>query len=394
MSLLDGYRPEVRRALPALVLQRWLTNIGVRVMFTFLPEIARGTGLTIEQMGQVLTVRDLTGLAAPAMGRVTDRKGTGPVMAVTGIIAGIGLLLSVFSPIGLIVGFVLMGTGKIGFDVALNAWVGDEVAYERRAQAFGIVELTWAGAALIGLPICGLLIDHVAWWSVPVALGTLTLLTSARVRQVVDRTEVHDSKAKTRASITPRIALTMLSLGALNLASQLLFVSHGIWLVDIHNLSASKLGLVVFLFGIVEAAATLTITAVTDQLGKRRSVLGGATLLLLGTTLLAVVSDPSLALGLTFLAFGFLGFEFAFVSSLPLIAELDPKARAQIIGMFLGFGTIVRSAGSIVGTKLYVDGGITSVMTVAAVATVVAILGVIFFVHEPVTTSEASEVLN
>ncbi len=394
MSILDGYRPEVRRALPALVTQRWLTNIGVRVLFTFLPNFARGTGLTIEEMGQVLTLRDLTGLAAPAMGRVADRRGTGPVMAITSTIAGFGLLFSVFSPIGLVVGFVLMGLGKIGFDVALNAWVGNEVAYERRARAFGIVELTWAGAALVGLPLCGLLIDHVAWWSVPVVLSTLTLLTSARLRQVVDRSKAHDSEAAPRAKISLRVGLTMLSLGALNLASQLLFVSHGIWLEGVHGLSPSELGLVVILFGIVEAIATLTITAVTDRLGKRRSVLGGSALLLLGTTALATVPNPSLVVGLTFLALGFLGFEFAFVSSLPLVAELDPNARAQIIGMFLGFGTIVRAGGSIIGTKLYVGGGITNVMTVAAVATIVAILGVVFFVHEPVPTNGSTKVLN
>ncbi len=394
MSLLDGYRPEVRRALPALVTQRWLTNIGVRVMFTFLPSFARGTGLTIEQMGQVLAVRDLTGLTAPALGRVADRKGTGPVMALMGTVGAIGLLLSVFSITGLVVGFVLMGIGKVGFDVGLNAWIGDEVAYERRAQAFGLIELTWAGAALIGLPLCGLLIDQIAWWAVPVGLGTLSLLVSVRVHQVADRTTDHNQANRPRAKLTPQILLTMVSFGGLTLASQLLFVSHGIWLEDAHGLAPTSIGSVVVVFGFIEVVGTLTTTALTDRLGKKRSVLGGAGLLLVGTTALAAFPSPSLTLGLLLLGTAFLGFEFSFVSSLPLIAELDPKARAQIIGMFLGFGTISRAGGTKIGTTLYVNEGFTTVMTVGAVSTALGILGVVFFVREPVTTSEASEVLN
>ncbi len=394
MSMLDGYRPEVRRALPALVTQRWLTNIGVRVMFTFLPSFARGTGLTIEQMGQVLAVRDLTGLAAPALGRVADRKGTGPVMAFMGTVGALGLLLSIFSIPGLVAGFVLMGIGKVGFDVGLNAWIGDEVSYERRARAFGLIELTWAAAAIIGLPLCGILIDSVAWWAVPVTLGTLSLLVSVRVHQVADRAIEHDKVNHRRAKLTPQILLTMFSLGGLTLASQLLFVSHGIWLEDAHGLKPTSIGSVVLIFGFIEVVGTLSTTALTDRLGKKRSVLGGAGLLLIGTTSLAILSDPSLVLGLFLLAMAFLGFEFSFVSSLPLIAELDPKARAQIIGMFLGFGTLSRAGGTKIGTTLYVNQGFASVMTLGAAATALAIVGILLFVREPVTTPEPSEVLN
>lgn len=363
-------------------------------MFTFLPSFARGTGLTIEQMGQVLTLRDLTGLGAPAMGRLADRKGTGPVMAFTSLLVGAGLLLSVFSTIGLLVGFVVMGIGKIGYDVALNAWVGDEVSYDRRARAFGLLELTWAAAALVGIPLCGLLIDRISWRAAPVALGIASLLIGFRVRQVVDRPTIHPDQAKVRPQLTPRVMATLFGLGSLTLTSQLLFVSHGIWLEDAFGLTPSSVGSVVIVFGLIEVTATLTTTAITDRLGKRNAVLLGGVLLLFGTTVLARMTDPSLASGLILLGIAFLGFEFAFVSSLPLVAELDPKARAQIIGLFLGFGTVIRAAGSLIGTMLYVGGGISRVMTLGAISTAVSLVIVILFVREPVTTNPSSEVLN
>ncbi len=362
-------------------------------MFTFLPSFARGTGLSIVQMGQLLSVRDMTGLGAPVLGRVADRRGTGPVMAITGTMAAVGLLLSVFSTAGLIVGFVMMGIGKVGFDVALNAWIADEVSYERRARAFGLMELTWAAAALIGLPLSGLIIDRFDWRAVLISLGIFSLLVNIRVHQVVDRPTTPSTRPRYPLTLSPRVVVTLLSLGLLTLASQLLFVSHGLWLDESHGLNPASIGSVVIVFGLIEAVGTLTTSAVTDNLGKRNSVLAGSILLFAGTTTLALWSELPLVAGLILLGAAFLGFEFAFVSSLPLIAELVPEARAQVIGLSLGFGTVVRAIGSTVGTLLYTQAGFTGVMTLAASTTAVGFVLVVFVVREPVTTPRAPEVL-
>lgn len=394
MTAKQTYRPEVRRALPALVGQRWITNIGIRVMFTFLPSFARGSGLSIEQLGLLLTGRDLAGLAAPATGRLIDRRGTAPVLGIAGFIAATGLLLGAFSAVGLAVGLVVMGIGKVGFDVGLNSWIGQEVAYERRARAFGQIELTWALAGLIGLPIAGLLIDHVAWWSVPLVLGSASMLLSFRIRQVVAATETAKTTETSTAKVKPRVIRMLASLTGLVLASQLLFITHGLWLEDTHGLSPSRIGGVVVLFGIIEMIGTLTTATLTDRVGKRRSVLAGSALLVCGTTGLVLFPDVSLPYGLAILGAAFLGFEFAFVSSLPLIAELQPDARGQVLGYSLAFTTITRALGSFVGTWLYVQTSFVGVMSLAAGAAVVGLLAVYLVVEEPLMPLGVSKVVN
>lgn len=383
MTPRQTYRPEVRRALPALVMQRWLTNIGIRVMFTFLPSFARGTGLSIRQIGLLLTCRDLTGLAAPRTGRLVDQRGTAPVIVVASFIAAAGLGLGAFSAAGLAVGLVVMGLGKIGYDVALNAWVGDEVAYDRRARAFGQLELTWAAAGLVGLPLCGLLIEHVAWWSVPAALGTASMLASLRIRQVLDTSQVHKSADIGSVRIEPRVVRMLMAMAILILSSQLLFISHGLWLEENHNLTPAKIGFAAILFGIIEGLGTLTTAAITDRLGKRNSILIGGTLLMCGTLSLAIWDQTGLPVGLALLACSFLGFEFAFVSSLPLAAELQPQARGQVMGHYLAYGTVVRAGGSLIGTWVYVRIGFDGVMALAAANAAIGLIMIFLVLEEP-----------
>jgi len=44
------------------------------------------------------------------------------------------------------------------FDPALQAFIGKQIPYERRGKVIGIVEISWAGSSLVGIPLIGLLI--------------------------------------------------------------------------------------------------------------------------------------------------------------------------------------------------------------------------------------------
>ncbi|MGI9599224.1 MAG: MFS transporter [Acidimicrobiales bacterium] len=181
----SAFRPEVRRSLPTMILLRLVVNTGSRMMFTFLPEFSRGTGMGIDRLGWLLSLRDLSGLAAPFVGRTSDRVGTRKVMVAGGALGAVGMFLFTLGSTGVAIGLACYGLGRIAYHVGMNAWVGHEVAYERRGRATGQVEMTWAGAALIGLPTMGLLIDRLGWRAAPAVLGLamvpLTFLLANRL---------------------------------------------------------------------------------------------------------------------------------------------------------------------------------------------------------------------
>lgn len=370
----SAFRPEVRRVLPAVIAIRFVIAVSMRMGYTFLPAFARGTGLSVESMSRVLSVRELTSLSAPLTGKASDRVGPVAVMAYAGLVVAAGLLVASFGAIGLVVGLVIFGFGRTAHQVALSAWVGGAVAYERRGRATGLIELTWGGSALVGLPLIGLLIDGVAWWAAPALLGVMAFLLSLRIRASESSVRRPPRSRSRKPNMTPTVIAALATNGAMTASAQFLFLSHGLWLEDTYGLDTAEVGFAVVAVGAVEVVATSGSARLTDRVGKRRSMLAGSSVMTAALVALALVSAPPLWLGLILLVLAFLGFEYAIVSAIPLISELDPGARAEMVGRAISVSTVIRAIVTLVATAIYVSHGFAVLMTVAAGTGIVAIV--------------------
>ena len=380
---MSNFSSEVRRALPALIVARFAINVAMRMAYTFLPAFARGTGMSVGATSAVLSARELTALSAPLMGRFSDRWGAIRVMGVCGLVAGGGLLIATLGAPGFIVGFVIVGFGRTANQVSFNSWVGSVVAYERRGRATGLVELTWGGAALVGLPLVGLLIDGVAWWAPQAVLGALLLVVGLSILRR-ESGEERPVAVQTRKPRMTRSAVAALATnGALTAAAQFLFLTHGLWLEDIYGLDTTEVGLAVLAVGAVEVVATVGSSRLTDRVGKRRSIIGGTLLMTAMIVLLGMVDAPPLGIGLAVLVIAFLGFEYGIVSAIPLLSELDPGARAQMVGRAVMVTTLVRALVTPLATLLYVRVGFSATMFTAAACGLAALVLAVFVMAEP-----------
>jgi len=89
----------------------------------------------------------------------------------------------------------------------MGSWIGDAVAYERRGRATGLIELTWGGAALLGLPLIGYMIGWLPWWSAFALCGVVALVLGIGVsRSEPPRTD-HDSTADRKPRMNRELAL-------------------------------------------------------------------------------------------------------------------------------------------------------------------------------------------
>jgi predicted MFS family arabinose efflux permease len=379
----SSFRPEVRRALPAVIILRFAINVAMRMTYTFLPAFARGAGLSVESMSSALSARELTALTAPIAGKASDRLGPLTIMSYGGLVAAAGLLIATLGAPGLIAGMLIFGFGRTAHQVAMGSWIGNVVAYERRGRATGLIELTWGGAALVGLPVAGLLIDGVAWWAPFSLLGVLALVSALRVRAQEPRRARQTNHEARKPHMTKTAVAALATNAAMTAAAQFLFLGHGLWLEDTYGLDTAEIGLAIVAVGAVEVIATMGSSRLTDRLGKRRSMLGGALLMTSALIVLAAYSSPPLWLGLLILVIAFLGFEYGIVSAIPLVSELDPGARAEMVGRAISISTVVRAVITLLATAIYVSQGFTMLMVVASGAGTIAVLLAAFFMVEP-----------
>jgi predicted MFS family arabinose efflux permease len=384
---------DVRRAFWPIVVARFTSNLAARFVYPFLPASARGLGVSLEAAGASLAVRDMAGLAGPAAGRLADRPRpkrtmviTLLVLAVATTLGGVGSSLLFFT-----VAMTAVALTQMTFAIVSMSWLAHRVPYGRRGRVFGLVEVSWAGAFLLGVPLVGLAIETWGWRSPFPLVGISVALSAVIVAIAVPRdapaveqpdedstgTEFEQSSAR-----HPDRAMVFFAVGAMSMAVQLVVVSYGAWLEDDFGFTIAAIGLATVLIGVSELVGSAGSAFSSDHFGKRATILFGMAVMTPAAALLGTVGSAT-TLGLVLLALVIFGFELAFVSSLPLVAELDPHARGVSMGVGAAVATVGRAAGSLVGIVIYARAGIG--LTGLVAAAIAAIGGLVLYrrVSEP-----------
>jgi MFS family permease len=371
----------MRRLVGIAMSTRAVHDVAMRMVYPFLPDFAAGLGISIEQMGGLIALRNGMGLIAPAFGAWSDRVGHRRSAMLGLIVLGFGLLITGFSNgLGLAaIGFILTGIGSAIFIPTLLAYVSDRVPFARRGRVTGAIEMTWGLAGMIGVPIMGLLIAA-SGWRAPffvlgiaafVGAGLMLLLEEARGQHVL-REPLKFVMLRQNRSAVAFIATWFL----IFFAFENIQVGYATWLETQFGLGAAERGTAQAFFGIFEIVASLGSALFLDRIGKKRGVTGGLIVMLIGFALLTVLGSVSLWLGLVAIGVTFLGFEFSVVSGVPIMGEQVPAARGTMIALALTAGSVGRMIAALLGSALVAGAGFT---IAAGVSTVAALLTVVVF---------------
>ena len=382
-------------------LARLNINTSRRFAYPFASALSRGLGVPLTAITSLIAVNQVTGVLSPFFGPLGDRWGYRVMMLAGLSMLTVGMLASGLLPVyGMVLlGLFLAGLAKSVFDPALHAYVGERVPYQRRGLAIGMLEFAWAGSALVGIPLVGLLIERLGWRSPFFVLGGLGLLSVVVLRALIpnDGGEPrHNDGHQQRTCPAPQVqgdteslpgfreawrqlsgeraALGALAFGLLvSAANDNLFVVYGIWLESSFGLTIAMLGAATTVIGVAELLGEGLTAAIADRVGLKRAIAAGSILSALSYILLPLVgrTQPLALLGL-FITF--LTFEFTVVTAFSLFTEILPHARATMMSSSVAGMSIGRVIGALVGGPVWLAGGMWATGVVSAAVSGLALV--------------------
>jgi predicted MFS family arabinose efflux permease len=370
----------LRTKLAAFTLSRTVLNSGFRMVYPFLPALARGVGVSLQTMAWIVTARSILGALSPVVGSVSDWRGRRWGMIAGLVVFSLGFTLVPIAPVYpvLFISFLLAMLGKLLFDPSVQAYLGDNIAYARRGLAIAITEIGWSASSLIGIPIIGLMIDSRGWTSPFLPLAALSLLSAWGLWRLIPADVPHKDQQSGMVSRFKQVirhpaALAGLGVSVLATAgNESVFIIYGAWMESSFGLSVAALGGATAIIGLAELSGEGAVAAFADRLGKKRMIgLGLAMNALAALGLLW--ARQSLATSLAGLFLYFISFEIIIVGSIPLMSQLLPSARATLLASNVAAISLGRALGAAAGPSLFARGLLANI----AVATSLDILALI-----------------
>ena len=238
----------------------------------------------------------------------------------------------------------------------------------------GMVEFSWAGSSLVGIPLVGLLITRLGWRSPFLVLGALAVLGVAMLVHLIPRSDRRRFDVEGTIGfreVWRRLSQERAALGALGFsllvaaANDSLFVVYGVWLESSFGLTVLALGASTIAIGVAELLGESLTAFFSDRLGLKRALFIGLVLCASSYVLLPMVGH-TLPLALIGLFIIFLTFEFTIVTAISLFTEILPGARATMMSSNVAAMSIGRMVGALMGGVIWLAGGLLAIGLVSA----------------------------
>ena len=341
---------------------RLIVSTVFRMVFPFLPALARGLGVPVEAVAAAVSARSALGFVGPPLGAIADMRGRKQALVGALLLFSLSLLAIGFWPAYAVffIGLVITGGATVVIDSSIHAYLGDRIPYAQRGRATALVELGWSLAFVIGIPLVAWSMAHSGWNAPFIWLGLFGLLAGGLIGLVLPRTiPVSGSWEELRFGLRQILAVSpimgLLLAMLMTLANQVISIVFGIWMEDSFGLNIEQLGTASIVIGLAGLLGVGCAVLFTDRLGKRQAI---------G---LGLVVNSAICLALPFLVNNlwgalialfifFLSFEFGLTSLLPLMTTLSTQARGVFMASTLAFLSLGDAIGALIGPILIRSG--------------------------------------
>ena len=339
---------------------RIVVNTNYRMVYPFLPVFARGLGIEPASLALAFSIRSFLSVFGPFLATIADTHDRR-----TGILMGAGLFtlgsgLVGLSPTfwGFIGGISLASLGNVVFIPSMNAYLGDQVSYEKRGRVMAITEMSWALAFIAGIPVVRWLLESYAWFSpfyIFTGLGLVFFvlywfMLPARSIPKTDENTIWRNLGRVLKT-WPAVAGLLVGVLATG-ANETVNVIFGVWIENQFGINFAALTTASIVIGISELGGEVATGLWLDAVGKRKMIW-----IFLGLNSLAALLLPlggrSMTWALAGLGFFFISFEIILVGMLTLMSEVVPAARATMMAMTVAGFSLGRMLGDLISPSFY-----------------------------------------
>lgn len=375
--------PQLSRGrLVTFVASRFVLNAIFRLGYPLVPFLALRFGVSERTATSIITVQVALGLFSLLGGWLGDRIGYRRTMLLGLGCTLLGVLGIIAAPAfgWLLVAYALCGMGGALYLPAMQAYVSSLTTYEQRGRAIGLVELSWALAGLLAVP---LLLRVVEWQDTIegaflILAGSVVAVIGATVALLPD--ELSSTAPASGVPVPsldvlrqPRVlalcAFLFLGVGG----NEILFVAQAPWATARFGVSTAELGLAAFAFGVGELGGSILSMLFTDRLGKLRASIIGFVLAALVYLVLPLSSHSWIGYLAIFALYG-IAIEFAIVAGITLSSTASVQSRATVMALVFVSFQIGRAIGSQLGVPLLNRGSLAANSIVAAVAVLAGVV--------------------
>jgi predicted MFS family arabinose efflux permease len=367
-----------------------LINSALRMTYPFLPALARGLGVSLGAVAQLVALRALAGFLSPLFSPLSERFGRRLVLVLSMLLFTLGCFIVVIWPAYWPLGatLVVTGTVKVIYDPVMQSYLGDSVPYRQRGKAIAVTEFAWAGSLLVGAPLIGLIIERQGWqapffWLGAAGIVGLFLLWRFLPPGLVQATRAANLSAMvTVVRQHPEIWAVASYILLAMVANEVLFIVYGDWMEQSFGLALTNLGLATGVIGGAEIVGELTAGWSVDRFGKRKVAMATGMVTALSYFLIPYTS-VTLGAALVTLFVVFLSFEITIVGSIPLLTEVVPTARSVVLSMTLAAASLGRMLGALAGPLIWRRSGLPGTTLVSALLMLMSLFILFRWVREP-----------
>ena len=371
---------KLRIQLVIFMFLRIILNTMHRMIYPFLTIFARGLGVELSTLSQIVATRNFVGMFGPAFAPIADKRGRKFAMLLGISFFTAGMLIVALYPGLLTFGLALLLAllGKYLFDPAMQAYFGDRIPYERRGTALAVTEAAWGLSFIAGIPFMGFLIANYGWNAPFPLLTGLGVLMFAVIVWMIPRAPlsqpVTDSRKNFRAVLTNIPALAGISIAVwASAGNELVNLIFGVWLEDSFGLKIAALAGASAIIGLSEISGEGLVALTTDRLGKPRALMLGLSGNALAALLLPIVGRTEIGALIGLFLF-YITFEYVMVSHIPMMTELVPEARATLLSLNLTGHSLGRMIGALLATFIYQRFGFLPVTILAVMFNIFALI--------------------